>query len=362
MEGAVKRIQATAKYSIRNRKPRRLVQRWGTTGAVSGAPTGASAAPSVGASGSIVYSRSTANRVRTFFVKYRFFHFLVLPGIVYFLVFHYLPLVGSIIAFKDYNGMGGVAGLFNAPWVGFKYFDQLFQSYYFWRLLRNTLIISSLKLIFAFPAPIFLALLLNEIRMLRFRKVVQTVSYLPHFLSWVVIAGLVQLIVAPYGPLNALLQDIGLRKVNLLADARYFRGVLVVSSIWQGIGWGSIVYLAAISTVPEEQYEAAILEGATRFQRTWFVTLPSIRFVVVIFLILAVGRIIDEDFEQIFNLYNPAVYQVADVFETFVYRRGILQADFSYATAVGLFKSVTSLILVVVTNKVATLLGQEGLW
>ncbi len=309
-----------------------------------------------------VQEKKFFERTKIFIVKYRFYHLLVLPGIIWYFIFHYLPMIGLVIAFRDYNGMGGFLGMFRAPWVGFQFFGYLFRSHYFWRLLRNTLIISGLKLLFFFPAPIVLALLLNEIRQNTFKKIVQTISYLPHFLSWVVVSGLVMMMLETAGPVNAMLGWGGVEPISFLSSTKYFRAVLVVSTIWKSVGWGSIIYLAAITNVPMEQYEAAFLEGASRFQRIWYVTLPSIRFVIFIFLILQVGRIIEEDFEQIFNLYNAAVYEVADVFETYVYRRGILQADFSYATAVGLFKSFTSLVLVLAANKSAKMLGQEGLW
>jgi putative aldouronate transport system permease protein len=295
--------------------------------------------------------------------RYRFLYLLVLPGFLYFLIFHYLPLLGIVIAFKDYRAMGGVAGIISAPWVGFRYFNMLFQSEYFWRLLRNTLWISTLRLIFEFPAPVLFALLLNEIYLRRFRRVVQTITYLPHFLSWVVVAGLAIQILSPSGgPVNALIEALGGQAISFVADPRYFRGVLVGSGVWHELGWSSIIYLAAITNVPQEQYEAADIEGATRLQKARFVTFPSITFIVVLLLILRVGRLINENFEQIFNLYNPTVYSVADVFETYIYRRGLLQSDFSYATAVGIFKSVTSLILVMGANRVAKVLGQESLW
>ena len=301
-------------------------------------------------------------RQRTIF-RHKFLYFLILPGLIYFFVFKYLPLAGLIIAFKDYHGLGGVKGIFTSPWVGFRYFEYLFTSHYFWRLLRNTLLISTYRLIFGFPAPIILALLINELQFMKFKRIVQTISYLPHFVSWVVVAGLVTMILSPStGPVNALIKELGFEPISFLVDKRYFRGVLVVSSIWREIGWGSIIYLAAISSVPQEQYESAYLEGANRVQRAWYITIPGISLVIAILLILAIGRIIEENFEQIFNLYNPAVYEVADVFETYIYRRGLIQADFSYGTAVGFFKSFTSLVLVAATNRAAKMLGQEGLW
>lgn len=314
------------------------------------------------ASGPLI-NKTALHKVKRFLTKYKFFHLLALPGILYYLLFHYVPVYGIIIAFKDYSGMGGIQGIFDSPWVGFRHFTSLFSSEYFWRLLTNTIVISVYRLIWGFPAPIILALLLNEVANERFKRTVQTITYLPHFISWVIIAGLATMLLSPTtGPVNALIKAFGMESINFLADENYFRSVLVVSSIWKEVGWGSIVYLAAISGIPQEQYESAYIEGANRWQRIIYVTLPSITFIIVIFLILRMGKIINENFEQIFNMYNPSVYSVSDVFETFVYRRGIIQADFSYATAVGLFKSVTSLVLVFITNKIAKMLGQEGLW
>ena len=302
-------------------------------------------------------------RVKNSLVKHKLFHLLVLPGVIYFIVFHYIPIYGLTIAFKDYYGMGGVKGVLDAPWVGFKHFANLFGSHYFWRLLRNTLLISTYRLVWGFPAPIILALLLNELSSSAFKRTVQTITYLPHFISWVVISGLAIMILSPtMGPVSAVMQKLGMKPITFLADTRYFRSLLVASSIWRGIGWGSVVYLAAISNVPQEQYESAYIDGATRFQRAIHITLPSIEFIIVIFFILRIGKIIDENFEQIFNLYNPAVYEVADVFETYIYRRGILQAEFSYTTAVGFFKSFTSLVLVYTANRVVKWMGSEGLW
>ena len=300
---------------------------------------------------------------KRFFWKYRFFHLLVLPGVAFYIIFHYLPMFGILLAFKSYNGMGGVMGIITAPWVGFKHFVALYESHFFWRLLKNTLILSGLRLLFAFPAPIILALLLNEVRARRFQRVVQTITYLPHFLSWVVIAGLMTMLLGSEGPVNAVLGLLfGTQPIVFLSDNRFFRGVLVSSGIWQSVGWNSIIYFAAISGVPQEHYEVAIVEGATRLQRAWYVTLPWLSYVIVIRLVLSIGSIINSDFEQIFNLYNAAVYEVSDVFDTFVYRVGLQQREFSYATAVGLFKSVVSLLMVIGANRVAKGLGREGLW
>ncbi|MCP4400953.1 MAG: sugar ABC transporter permease [bacterium] len=295
--------------------------------------------------------------------KYKYYYLLLLPGVLYFIIFQYLPMAGLVIAFKNYKGMGGIAGIFNSPWVGFRNFELFFQSYYFWRLLRNTLLISFYRLIFGFPAPILLALLLNEIYHDKFKRVVQTISYLPHFISWVVISGVMMALLSPdAGPVNALLKSMGLEAISFLSDSRYFRSTLIVSSIWRGVGWGTIIYLAAISNIPTEQYEAAYMDGATRFQMMRYITIPSLYFLIGIFLILRIGRIINENFEQIFNLYSAGVYDVGDVFETFVYRRGIIDSSFSYAAAVGFFKSFVSLFMVAGTNTLAKKLGHEGLW
>jgi putative aldouronate transport system permease protein len=301
--------------------------------------------------------------LKTLLVKYRFFHILVLPAVAYYVVFHYLPMFGLLIAFNDYNGMGGIMGMITAPWVGVKNFVEFFESYYFWRLLRNTLVISGLRMLFGFPAPIVLAILLSEVQATFFRRSVQTISYLPHFISWVVASGLVSMLLGSEGPINTILGGLlGIKPIIFLADPKYFRGVLVTTGIWKTVGWNSILYFAAISTIPPEHYEVALAEGASRFQRVRYVTLPWLRFIMVILFILSVGQIINEDFEQIFNLYNPAVYSVADVFETFVYRKGLGEQDFSYATAVGLFKSLVAFALVMGTNRLAKALGQEGLW
>lgn len=298
-----------------------------------------------------------------FLVKYKYLNILVLPGLLYFLVFKYFPMYGVIIAFKNYRGIGGFWGIFASDWVGLDNFARFFNSIYFGRLLGNTLLISIYRLIFSFPAPIILALLINELRNVFFKRFVQTVTYMPHFLSWVVVSGLMIVLLSPTsGPVNMLMQQLGMEPVAFISDARYFRAVLVVSEIWKSVGWGTIIYLAAISGIDVAMYEAATLDGATRLQKIWHITLPSIKEIIAILFILAVGKILNENFEQIFNLYNPSVYEVSDVFETYVYRQGILQAQYSYSAAVELFKSVISLIMVTASNAVAKKLGAEGLW
>lgn len=294
--------------------------------------------------------------------QYKWLHLLAIVGVLYFIVFKYVPMYGIIMAFTNYSGTGGITGILTAKWVGLDHFKNFFSSIYFGRLLCNTMLISVYRLIFSFPCAILLAVLINEVQSTRFKRVVQTVSYMPHFLSWVVVAGLMSALLSASGPVNGILTSLGLNQVYFLSDAHTFRPILIVSDIWKTAGWGSIIYLAAITGIDSEIYEAAAIDGATRWQRVIHITIPSIRETIAIMFILQVGKVLNENFEQIFNLYNPSVYEVADVFETYVYRTGLLNQQYSYSAAVGLFKSVISLTLVIVSNRVAKHLGSEGLW
>ena len=295
--------------------------------------------------------------------KYRFYYLLALPGILYFIIFHYLPMLGVVIAFKDVSPFGGVQGVIDAPWVGLKHFDRFFNSFFFWDILENTLAISGLKILFGFPAPILFALMLNEVMRTRFKRFIQTVSYLPHFISWVVVTGLITALLATDGGvLTEFLNDSTGQRWSFLNNPTQFRGVLVVSHIWKTIGWSSIIYLAAMTGIDQNLYEAAVIDGANRFQQALHITLPSIGFVIAILFIFEVGHILDAGFEQILLLYSPGVYSVADIIDTYVYREGLLGLRYSFAAAVGLFKSVISLVLVVGANMLARRLGQPGLW
>lgn len=286
--------------------------------------------------------------------------FMMIPGILFYLLFCYKSMYGLLIAFKDYKLISGV---FASPWAGLKYFDMAFSSTEFWRAFKNTLIISGYKLIIGFPAPIILALLLNEVRNLKFKKAIQTMTYMPHFLSWVVLAGVLSNFLSPsIGPINMIIRLFGGEPIFFLADANKFRSVLVLSSIWKEVGWGTIVYLAALSGVDVQLYEAAALDGAKKIRQTIHITLPAITNVIVIMLIMTVGKIINDDFDQIYNLYNPAVYSVSEVIATYVYKVGLEGAMYSYATAVGLFKNVIALFLVIITNAAAKRVGDYGLW
>lgn len=298
-------------------------------------------------------------RIKTFLPIY----LLMAPGLLMLFIFSYIPMAGIFIAFKDVSPFGGLKGMFEAPWVGFAQFERFFSAHYFWNILGNTLSISIKKLIVGFPAPIILALLLNELTHAKFKKVVQTVSYLPHFISTVILSGLIITLLSTNGGLvNQIIVLFGGDPIFFLGSPKYFQGVLVVSNLWKTVGWNSIIYLAAITGVDMEQHEAAIIDGANRFQRAIYITLPSIMNIIVIMLILAVGGLLNAGFEEILLLYSPAVYSVADVIDTYVYREGIVNLEYSYTTAVNLFKSVISLILVGGTNWISNKLGQNGIW
>ncbi len=294
------------------------------------------------------------------YVRYRHFFFMLLPVLIYFFIFHYGPMWGMLIAFKDYYPL---RGFFGSRWVGFKHFRDLFSGMYFFPVLRNTLIISFLKLIFGFPAPIVLAVMLNEVRHIAFKRSIQTITYLPHFISWVVLAGLLIEILSPSrGPVNWFIRLLGLQPVFFIASESWFRPVLVVSSIWREIGWQSIIYLAAISNIDPELYDVAEIDGAGRFRKIISITIPSIFPVIVILFIFATGRIINDDFEQILNLLNPMVMSVGDVIMTYTFREGIQKLNYSYASAVGFFKNVVSLLLVGTTNEIARRMTGHSVW
>ncbi|MDF2959535.1 MAG: sugar transporter permease [Paenibacillus sp.] len=302
-------------------------------------------------------SRWTAIRL------HKFYYLLILPGVLYFLIFDYIPMAGISIAFKDISPFDGIEGIINGPWVGLKHFGRFLDSVYFWNVLGNTLLISLYKLFFGFPAPIALALLLNEVKNKLFKKTVQTISYLPHFLSMVIISGLVMNILSTDGGLvNEIVRAFGKEPIHFLGSNDYFRTVLVSSHIWHQVGWGSILYLAALTGIDPQLYEASRIDGAGKWRQVWHITLPGITHVIVILFIFNVGGLLNAGFEQIFLLYSPPVYETADIIDTFVYRQGLVQFQYSFATAVGLFKSVLAAILIVGTNYLSKRLGQEGIW
>jgi len=293
---------------------------------------------------------------------YRYFYLLALPGVLYFVIFSYVPMWGVVIAFKDFRLFRGLAG---SPWVGFKHFEFFFTSPNFLRLLRNTILISGLNLVFVFPAPILLALLLNELKNGLFKRFVQTVSYLPHFISWVVVGGLLTYTFSQsMGVVNIQLQRLEMEPLHILGNKSAFYSLVVGTSIWKEIGWEAIIYLAAIAGINPELYEAATMDGANRLQRVLYVTLPGISAVIVIMLILQISAILNSNFLQILILQgaDASLYEVGDVIDTWVYRAGFLKSQLSLATAVGLFKGLVGLVLVFFANKVANKLTGQGLW
>lgn len=290
----------------------------------------------------------------------KFLYLLMFPGLVFFILFKYVPMWGIVIAFQDYSPYLGVV---QSKWVGFEHFNRLFSNPDFVKLLRNTTMISIMSLLFFFPMPIIFSLLLNEVRNVVFKRILQSIVYLPHFLSWVIIAGITFLLFSQTsGIVNLLLASYGEDKVDFLTNSDMFWWLLTAQSIWKDTGWGTIIFLAAIAGVDPQQFEAAKIDGANRLRQVWHITLPAIRSVILILLILRLGHVMDVGFEQVFLMMNGAVSEVADVFETYVYRMGIQSGQFSYSTAVGLFKSVIGLVLVIVSNRIAKRLGEEGVY
>ncbi|SFQ45969.1 carbohydrate ABC transporter membrane protein 1, CUT1 family [Caldicoprobacter faecalis] len=291
----------------------------------------------------------------------KYLYMMVIPGVIWMIIFNYIPMYGIIIAFKDYNI---ISSFFEAPWVGFKHFLDFFRDDWFPIIMKNTVGISLLKLIFGFPLPIIFALFLNEIQNSTFKRTVQTISYLPHFLSWVVLGGILITWLSESGMINELLVNMGIldKPVAFLGEPKYFWWIATISDIWKGLGWNSIIYLAAISGVDVELYESAIVDGAGRFRRMWSITLPSISGTIAILFILAVSGLLNSNFDQILVLRNPLNAPSSEVIDIFVYRMGIQSARFSYATAVGLFKSVIALMLLLLANWVTRKLTGKSLF
>ena len=291
--------------------------------------------------------------------KYRYIYLLLLPGLVYFIIFKYIPIYGIQLAFKDFSFAFGISG---SPWVGFDNFDYLFSEAQFWNAFKNTLIISFMKLIFAFPIPVLLAIFLSEIRWKKYRRVVQTVLTFPDFLSWVVLSGIMFTFLSNTGVVNNMLEMAGLERVEFLTNAKGFRWLLVLSDIWKESGWSTIIYLAAILGVDVSLHEAASIDGATRLEKIRYIVWPEIRSVVIVMFILQVGSVMEAGFMQVLNLYNSSVYSVGDILDTYVYRITFQTgADFGISTAVSLFKGVTNCILLLTANFVAKRFGEKGI-
>ncbi|WP_441294195.1 ABC transporter permease [Bacillus sp. FJAT-27225] len=288
---------------------------------------------------------------QNYFLKHWQLYSMILPGFIFFVVFKYIPLGGIVIAFQDYNVYRGI---FESPWVGLKHFINLFEYPEFYEILTNTVLISLYQLILGFPAPIILALLLNEVRKMKFKQTIQTILYLPHFLSWVIVGGLVISFLSPTsGMVNEVIKWFGGEPIFFMQEPQFFRSIVVSSGIWKEIGWGTIIYLAAMAGVNPELYEAAEVDGAGKLRQAISITLPSIMPTIIVLLLLRIGNILDLGFEQIYMLLNPLVWDTGEVFDTYIYRVGLLGGQYSYTTAIGLFKSVVGLLLLVGANKLS---------
>ena len=292
--------------------------------------------------------------------KHKYMYLMLVPAIVYYVIFCYVPMYGASIAFKDFNPMQGIM---KSPWVGFDVFEQLFGMSKFYSVFWNTIRISLIRLIFGFPFPIIVALMLNELRWNRVKRVIQTAIYIPNCISWVVLGGIMtSLLSMDSGIVNGIIKMLGFQPIGFLTDERYFVPTMVVSMIWKTFGWNTIIYLAAMTGIDPQLYEAATVDGANRWQRLLHITLPCIRSTIIVVLITRIGSLMQAGFEQIFVLYHPGVYGTADIIDTYVYRMGLQEGKFELASAVGLFKSVVNFILVVIANKTARMMGEEGIY
>jgi ABC-type polysaccharide transport system, permease component len=300
--------------------------------------------------GKLDYKNSKLQVILKDLKKNKYKYLMILPVIIYFILFSYKPMYGVIIAFKNYIPFKGIMG---SEWVGLQNFKDFFTDIYFFRVLKNTIIISLYSIIFGFPAPIILALLLNEVKNTAFKRTIQTVSYMPHFISMVIVCGLIRQFCLSDGVINDILSFFTGTRASLLQEAKYFRTIYILSSIWQETGWGTIIYLAALAGIDQEQYEAAEIDGAGRFKRMLYITLPGLIPTIIVLFILRMGGILNVGFEKVLLLYGPTTYQTGDVISTFVYRKGLLEGSWSFSTAVGLFNSVINIFFLLITNYIA---------
>ena len=303
--------------------------------------------------------QSLRKRLKRDFQINKYKYLIAVPVLVFLAFFAYKPMYGLIIAFKDFRPNLGIS---DSPWVGFKHFKSFFSDVFFVRLLRNTFTISFLSILFCFPAPIILALFINEIGNLRFKKTVQTITYMPYFISMVVVCSLVKTYTQQDGLISQIAVLFGGTPTNWLTKGQYFYPIYIISEFWQTIGWNSVIYLAALTGIDQEQYESARIDGASRMQQMRKITLPNLLPTIMILLILRMGSILNVGFEKIILLYSPGIYEVADVISSYVYRRGIIEASYSYAAAVGLFNSVVNILFLVVANRISTRFTKSGLF
>ncbi|WP_248930988.1 ABC transporter permease [Paenibacillus hamazuiensis] len=311
-------------------------------------------------------TRAAASRQNTFakrvvrdFLLNKYLYLMMVPVLAYYGIFHYTPMYGAIIAFKDYTPMKGITG---SEWVGLEHFKAFMGSYYFWRILKNTVIISLYSLCFEFPMPIILALLINEVRHQLFKRAVQTITYMPYFVSLVVICGMIVDFTNSDGVINTLLTYFGYDGKSMLQKQELFRSIYIISEIWQKIGWESIIYIAALMGIDQEQFEAARIDGASRWKQMIHITLPGILPTITILFILRMGNMLNVGFEKIILLYNPAIYDTADVISSFVYRKGLLELSWSYSSAVGIFNSIVNLCLLISANYISRKVNENSLW
>lgn len=291
--------------------------------------------------------------------SHKMLYLMMVPIIAYYIIFHYAPMYGAQIAFRDYRPRSGFLG---SEWVGLENFQNFFGSVFAGRVIRNTVLLSVYNLLWGFPMPILLALMLNEVRVSGFKRTVQTLTYLPHFISMVVVCGMITDFTTTNGVFNDLVELFGLTRTNFMLDAKYFRTVYISTGIWQEIGWGSIIYLAAMTGIDPQLYEAATIDGAGRLRQVFSVTLPSILPTIVILLILRVGNVMNVGFEKVYLLQNSANLEASDVISTYVYRRGLIDQDYSFSTAVGLFNSLINFVLIIATNAISNRLTETSLW
>lgn len=306
--------------------------------------------------------RSLGQRLMRIIQRDKWLYLIMLLPFVYYIMFHYVPMYGVTLAFKQYKPR---LGIFNSPWAsqnGMKYVLQVINDPYFWTVFKNTIVLNLVNLAITFPAPIILALLLNEVTSSKYKRVVQTVTYLPHFLSTVVVVGMMNSMFNSTGIVNEIIASLGGDKIAFLNDAQYFRPMYIGSNIWQNIGWDSIIFLSALAGLDMELYEAARIDGAGRWKQTLHITIPGILPTIIIMLILAMGKIMNVSYQKVLLMMTGSNQSVSDVISTYVYRRGITKADFSYATAVNLFQSVISLIFVGVTNWISRKTSETSLW
>ncbi|ANY68961.1 protein lplB [Paenibacillus sp. BIHB 4019] len=305
-------------------------------------------------------TKSTMDLLSKRWRRHRWFYLMLFPGVLYFITYKYVPMWGVLISFQDYQPY---MGFWKSNWVGFKHFEAFFQNDAFWMLFRNTFMLAMYNIVFFFPLPIVIALMLNEVRKEAYKRIVQTLIYVPHFVSWVVVAGISFLFFSSQdGLVNMMLAESGKNPINFLLSENWFRTMITSQVMWKETGWGTIIFLAALAGVDPQLYEAAKIDGAGRWKQMWHITLPAIRSTIVILLILRLGHFLDTGFEQIFLMLNSMNRDVGEVFDTYVYNMGITQGQFSFSTAVGVFKSAVGLVLVVAANYLAKKFGEDGIY